>query len=404
VTVTSKALWYIESHIDGDLSLDAIARAAGVSRFHLSRAFAATAGLSLGTYTRARRLSEAAKNLSAGAPDILALALDSGYGSHEAFTRAFRQHFGVTPEQFRSSPIPISLQEPLRMNPTDIPALVPPRIVAGKAMRIFGIGEECVEAGAASIPSQWSRFAPYIGNIPGQVGDLAYGVICHPGDAFGYIYICGVEVKTFPAQPADFARLEIPPQTYAVFHHAGHVSSVLGTWKAIWEHGIINAGYQAVDGPSFELYGPEFDGATGLGGFDIWVPVAPPSSGPGPIRLSRAMVFVKDIARMTEFYQTVLGLKPIAATRLDNYVEFESGFSLHAIPAEIAQGIQIADPAVPREKGPTKLTFETPDLSREQSRLRSLGIPRLERPWGVVDWIDPEGNIFNLRKVPDERE
>jgi AraC family transcriptional regulator len=46
-------------------------------------------------YVRGRRLTEAAKVLSDGAPDILTVALDAGYGSHEAFTRAFRDQFGV---------------------------------------------------------------------------------------------------------------------------------------------------------------------------------------------------------------------------------------------------------------------------------------------------------------------
>ena len=68
VSVTPKALWYIESHLDSELSLEAIAEAAGVSRFHLSRAFASSLGISLTGYTRARRLSEAARRLAQGAP------------------------------------------------------------------------------------------------------------------------------------------------------------------------------------------------------------------------------------------------------------------------------------------------------------------------------------------------
>src|SRR5215467_12511463 len=96
VSVTGRALWYIESHLSGDLSLEAVADVVGVSRFHLSRAFGLIVGCSLGSYIRARRLTVAARALAGGAPDILSVALDTGYGSHEAFTRAFRQHFGLT--------------------------------------------------------------------------------------------------------------------------------------------------------------------------------------------------------------------------------------------------------------------------------------------------------------------
>src|SRR6202046_5812327 len=99
-----KALWFIESHLAEELTLDEIAGVAGVSRFHLVRSFAATTGLSVMRYVRARRLSEAARALAAGAPDILTLALDADYGSHEAFTRALRDHFGTTPEAGRHHP------------------------------------------------------------------------------------------------------------------------------------------------------------------------------------------------------------------------------------------------------------------------------------------------------------
>src|SRR6266704_6487444 len=98
-----KALWFIESHLADALTLDEIAGAGGISRFHMVRAFGAATGLSVMRYVRARRLSEAARALANGAPDILTLALDADYGSHEAFTRAFRDHFGVTPVAVRSS-------------------------------------------------------------------------------------------------------------------------------------------------------------------------------------------------------------------------------------------------------------------------------------------------------------
>ena len=98
-----KALWFIESHLAEPLTLDEIAGVAGISRFHMVRAFAAATGFSVMRYVRARRLSEAARALANGAPDILSLALDADYGSHEAFTRAFRDHFGVTPEMVRAA-------------------------------------------------------------------------------------------------------------------------------------------------------------------------------------------------------------------------------------------------------------------------------------------------------------
>lgn len=88
-----KALWYIESRYSTDIALTDIAKIAGVSPFHLARFFQAATCWSVVRYLRARRLTAAARLLAAGAPDILDLALNTGYASHEAFTRAFREQF-----------------------------------------------------------------------------------------------------------------------------------------------------------------------------------------------------------------------------------------------------------------------------------------------------------------------
>src|SRR5689334_18537761 len=87
--------------MDRPLSLNDIAHACGVSRSHLAHAFGSATGLSVIKYLRARRLSRAAYALAHGAPNILSVALDAGYNSHEAFTRAFREQFSVPPERLR---------------------------------------------------------------------------------------------------------------------------------------------------------------------------------------------------------------------------------------------------------------------------------------------------------------
>jgi len=99
MNVSARALWFIESHLSDSLSLETIAAAVGVPVFHLARAFSLAVGCGPAAYVRSRRLGEAARKLAAGAPDILALALESGYGSHEAFTRAFRDEWPLTEDQ-----------------------------------------------------------------------------------------------------------------------------------------------------------------------------------------------------------------------------------------------------------------------------------------------------------------
>jgi len=272
MTVSNKALWYIESHLGEELSVETIAAACHVSPFHLSRAFPLAKGLPLAAYARVRRLSEAAKQLANGAPDILALALDAGYGSHEAFTRAFRQQFGMAPEQVRAQAAldNLKLMEPLRMNDLAVTEIAPPRMVDGRPLRIFGISKRYRDN--AAIPAQWSDFTPHIGHIPNQVGNVAYGVVSNTDEAGSCDYLSGVEVSEFPAEPAEFSRLEIPAQRYAVFEHKGHISGIGATWKAIFDQ-LHGPEFKPGEGPSFERYDERFDGRTGLGGLEIWIPV-----------------------------------------------------------------------------------------------------------------------------------
>ena len=270
-----RALWYIESHFSGELSLEEIATMGGVSRFHMTRAFSAATGHSIMRYVRARRLTEAARALSDGAPDILALAIEAGYGSHEAFTRAFRDQFGTTPEEVRAQRRldNLNLVEPIKMDETPNSKLEPPRFVDGKLLLVAGLGERYDCDSSAAIPAQWQRFLPHFGRIPGQVNKVAYGVCCNGDDAGNFDYVCGVEVKDFSGLPHEWSRVRIPPQRYAVFTHKGHISTIRGTWSSIWNEWMPNSGQQRADAPDFERYGENFDSVSGSGGLEIWIPV-----------------------------------------------------------------------------------------------------------------------------------
>ena len=103
-----KALWFIEGQFGGEVSLDELSMVAGIYRHHFAHVFAGATGQSAMRYMRGRRLSEAARVLANGGADILTVALDFGYGSHEAFTRAFRDQFGVTPNRFARNAISIT--------------------------------------------------------------------------------------------------------------------------------------------------------------------------------------------------------------------------------------------------------------------------------------------------------
>ena len=271
----AKALWFVESHSRELLSLDDIAKACHVSAFHITRAFAASTGLSLMRYVRARRLSEAARQLAEGADDILGVALNAGYGSHEAFTRAFREHFALTPEQVRAQRTlhNLALNDPITMNPAPILDVPSPRFETSAPTVLAGLLERYHCEAPAGIPDQWQRFAPYFATLPSSRPGVAYGA-CFNFDGDGqFDYLTGVEVKNKVGLPAGLTTLPLPAQLYAIFLHAGHVASIRATFSAIWDHWFPKSTYEPVEGVTLERYGPEFNPMTGMGGVQLWIPV-----------------------------------------------------------------------------------------------------------------------------------
>lgn len=97
-----RVLAYIDEHLEQPLDLNALAKVANFSPFHFHRLFSAWMGETLGDYLRRRRVEVAARRLAAQPrTSILNIALSVGFGSAEAFTRAFKGRFGCSPTTWR---------------------------------------------------------------------------------------------------------------------------------------------------------------------------------------------------------------------------------------------------------------------------------------------------------------
>ncbi|NRP69678.1 Right origin-binding protein [Ensifer psoraleae] len=277
MSAIGRAIWFIESHFAEDISLDDVAETAGLSRYHLSRVFGLATGRSISAYVRGRRLSEAALALANGTSNILQVALDAGYGSHEAFTRAFREQFGVTPESIRKQRhvCNVMLMEPIRMDDTRTLKIEPPRFVESPALLLAGLAEVYAYNRTEGIPSLWQRFNAYFGNIPGQRGNVAYGVCTQAdGETGRFRYMAAAEVQDADALPAGFSTLKLPKQRYAVFIHRGHVSGIATTAHYVFGTWFPESGYEHGETPDlFERYDERFDPHSGMGVVEIWVPL-----------------------------------------------------------------------------------------------------------------------------------
>lgn len=268
----AKAIWLIEQHHAAPLTLEALSGKVGLSRFHLSRLFASAVGLSPMAYSRARRLSEAAIALDLGL-SVTDAAFGAGYESPEAFSRAFREEFGLPPSAVKAGGglAGLPLTHPLTPEEDMTATLIAPRYENRRAFAVAGLSARFDMTELARVPSLWGRFAPHFGTFPMSEPGVSYGVISHEPGAETFEYLAGVEPKGTP--PADMTLVRVPASRYAVFTHEGHVSDIRKTLAAIFDEWLPVSGETAAESPELERYDHRFDPATLSGVVELWIPL-----------------------------------------------------------------------------------------------------------------------------------
>jgi len=159
------------------------------------------------------------------------------------------------------------------MTSTSNPDLAP-RFEVIPARRLAGLRERYDMRHMEGIPMQWQRFAPYLTTMPGRVGDASYGVSDNFDQATGMVdYMAAVAVRNDASLPDGIVSVDLPEQRYAIFASHDHISGIRAFIASVWSTGIPKSGATPVRGAMLERYGPEYDAASGTGGFEIWVPV-----------------------------------------------------------------------------------------------------------------------------------
>lgn len=158
-------------------------------------------------------------------------------------------------------------------------AIKPNRIEENATLKhIAGLTEQYLFDGRMNPTTQWQKLGPHLGHIPGQKSKETYGVCFDMDNGKGIEYLCGVEVSddVITADlPENFVIRKLPPFTYAVFDHHGHVSQIQQTCDAIWKEWTPDSGYSRPENADFffERYGEKFDPRKGTGDIEIWIPV-----------------------------------------------------------------------------------------------------------------------------------
>lgn len=240
----------VERNLRRELTLQDVSRRLGYSPWYCTRQFSRVVGMSLRSYLRLRRLSEAAAALRDGDSGILDVAVEFGFSSQEAFTRAFRSAWGVAPGAWRRNPRPLALlvrryaaslppEGASRMKSAGI-GTIDISIQSVPARRFIGIRAD----GATDYMDFWGRAqalgwdcARVDGLLASVTANAVIGGWYEEAGKKGYLY--GVEV---PADyrgpvPEGMVVMDIPASRYVVFHHPPYDFDTLdgAVWKALRE-------------------------------------------------------------------------------------------------------------------------------------------------------------------------
>ncbi len=314
-----KVLAFIDQHLDQALDLATLAEVAHFSAFHFHRLFAAWMGETLADYVRRRRVEVAAMRMAAQPRlSVLRAALGVGFGSGEAFSRAFRLRFGASPsawrlqaaldrslERARHHEAGHAMRNPGQVDGKNDQAKSAAPLDTGFAINLL---ENAVNPSTHPLPLDavtlierapttvaYLRYTgPYGEPISkfwqtvyypwavthGLLEQPRYGIshddpgIVQP-DKLRYDACVEVPANFVPSGGAQLTTL--PGGRYAAYRFKGTGAEFPAGWTAILRDWLPGSGLQLDARPSFEFYGRDssYDPASGVMTCDICIPVAP---------------------------------------------------------------------------------------------------------------------------------
>ncbi|MFF2372041.1 GyrI-like domain-containing protein [Agromyces sp. NPDC058110] len=284
IGILNRVVEAIEGDLEADVDLAALASELGTTEYHVRRMFSSLAGMPLSEYVRRRRMTVAAADLL-GDGGLLDIAVRHGYGSTEAFNRAFRSVHGVAPADVRRDGGPLRSQPQLRFRLT-VEGNTPmdTRIAERSAFRLVGHAARVplvhrgvnphIQAHIASIPPEEHVRLKALGDQE-PAGLLQVSADVDPdyeeGSELTYLHGAAVGVET--SVPDDLDVIDVPAGEWAVFRTSGPYPSALQeTWAATATEWFPSNPWQLRPGPSIVAVldrAPDFSTAT----CELWLPV-----------------------------------------------------------------------------------------------------------------------------------
>jgi AraC family transcriptional regulator len=284
IAILNRVVDVVDDHLTEEIDIADLATRLGTTEYHVRRMFSALAGMPLSEYIRRRRMTVAAADLL-GDADVLTIATRYGYGSAEAFGRAFRAVHGVAPSDVRRDGGPLRAQPRLRFRltvegntPMDTRIAERPAFrLIGHAARVPLIHEGAnphIQAHIAALPAEEHTRLKALGDAE-PAGLLQVSADADPDYTEGseLTYLHGVAVSAVGAVPADLDVIEVEAGAWAVFRVSGDYPAALqATWAATATDWFPSNPWRLRPGPSMVAVldrAPDFSTAT----CELWLPV-----------------------------------------------------------------------------------------------------------------------------------
>ena len=225
MTCTQRTLHHIERHLRENIAIEDISSVANYSPFHLQRIFKHVVGDSVKDYVRKRRMTEAAKLLVGSNQNTVDIGCEFGYQSREAFSRAFKRTYGMTPTEVRQLGMVYQLRAPLtlprlmaqyRVRQGFQPRTVyrPRRFFNGKEYPMRFDGSHFIEGPKISL--QWNAYDYWADLSPKRKKNHEAFIGIHSGSMKDGFFIGG-EIFDIKQANRDMDILEAPEGWYVSF-------------------------------------------------------------------------------------------------------------------------------------------------------------------------------------------
>ncbi|QCO99656.1 AraC family transcriptional regulator [Arthrobacter sp. 24S4-2] len=284
IAVLNRVVGFIEEHLTEEIDVAGLTSDLGMTEYHVRRMFSSLAGMPLSEYIRRRRMTVAAADVI-GDRDLLGTAVRFGYGSTEAFNRAFRAVHGVSPGDARRDGGPLRTQPQLRFRLT-IQGHTPmdTRIADQPAFRLVGHTARVplihhgpnphIQAHIASLPeAEHLRLKALSNTEPAGLLQVSADVDPDYTEGSELTSLHGVAVSEGTPVPEDLDAIEVPAGAWAVFRTTGPYPAALqSTWSATASDWFPSNPWRLRPGPSVVAIldrAADFSTATS----ELWLPV-----------------------------------------------------------------------------------------------------------------------------------